>query len=529
MSAAPLSPHDTIADAMRRIVGPDQVRDDLATRALYSQDIYGRGGHVAALVVSPRSTGELSALAREAARAGRSIVARGAGMSYTGGYLPPDDGAVTIDLVRMNRILEINALDRYVVVEAGCTWAALYDALKPLGLRTPFWGPLSGIVSTVGGGLSQGNAFFGAGAYGSTADSLLTLKVVLADGTVVDTGSAGTKGGAPFFRHYGPDLAGLFTGDTGALGVKAEASLRLIPAPAHQGYASFAFTRLEDQVEAMAAMARDGVGAEVFGFDPDLQRVRMRRASLAADVKSLAAVVKNSKSILAGVRDAAKIAVAGRDFVDDAEYSAHVVCEGRSEAAVAADLDVARTHARAAGGREIENTIPKVVRAQPFTPLNNIVGPDGERWAPVHGIVPHSRAALVWREIVADFEAQKDAFTRAGVTTGCLTTTLSTHAFLVEPVFYWPSALDDIHRATVEPAALARMTSRSEDPDATAVVAEARRRVAAIFLSHGAAHFQIGRTYPYREGRKPETWALLRALKAAVDPDGRINPGSLGL
>lgn len=529
MSAAPVADASSLVESLRRIVGDVHVRDDLPTLTLYSQDIYTHAPHQAAVVVSPASTEELAAAVRAATRAGRAVIPRGAGMSYTSGYLADEAGAVLLDMTRMNRILEINEDDRYVRVEAGCTWAALYEALRPRGLRTPFWGPLSGIVSTVGGGLSQGNAFFGAGAYGSTADSLLALRVVLADGAIIDTGSASTVNGAPFFRHYGPDVAGLFTGDCGALGVKAEATLRLIPAPRAEGYASFAFGTPEASAAAMSAMARDGVGAELFGFDPDLQRVRLRRASLAADVKSLAAVVRNSKSILSGVREAARIAVAGRDFVDDAEYSVHIVCEGRSEAAVAADLALARAHAAAAGGREIENTIPKVVRANPFTPLNNVVGPEGERWAPVHGIVPHSKAAAVWRAIAEDFRAQAEAFEGANVTSGFLTTTLSTAAFLIEPVFYWHSAMGDLHRATVEPATLARLRGFPNNAAADAVVAEARRRVCAIFLEHGAAHFQIGRTYPYKEGRKPEAWRLLSALKAAVDPGRRMNPGALGL
>lgn len=520
---------EDFAERLRQIVGTAHVRDDRETTTLFSQDIYSRADETASIVVTPRSTAELSAVVGAATSAGRSVVARGSGMSYTGGYLPTEAGAVLVDMARMDRILEINEEDRFVTVEAGATWAAIYAVLKSKGLRTPFWGPLSGLVSTIGGGLSQGNAFFGAGLYGTTADSLVALKVVLADGSVLDTGSAGTIGGAPFFRHYGPDLAGLFCGDCGALGIKAEATLRLIPAPAAEGYASFAFTTREASAAAMSAIARDSIGAEIFGFDPNLQRVRLKRASLASDVRSLAAVVKGSKSFLDGVKQAARIAVAGRDFVEDAEYSVHVVCEGRSEAAVAADIDEARRRAREAGGREIENTIPKVVRAQPFTPLNNIVGPEGERWAPVHGIVPHSKAVAVWNAIEQLFAARADDLEREGVTTGFLTTTLSTHAFLIEPVFYWPSALDALHEATLEPQHRARMTGFEQNPAATALVHELRAAVARLFLAQGAAHFQIGKTYLYREGRTETAWRVLESMKAAVDPARRMNPGALGL
>ena len=67
------------------------------------------------------------------------------------------------------------------------------------------------------------------------------------------------------------------------------------------------------------------------------------------------------------------------------------------------------------------------------------------------------------------------------------------------------------------------------NPDATAMVEKARQFVLSTFSKHGAAHFQIGRTYPYRAGRDPASWHLLEQIKETLDPKGIINPGSLGL
>ena len=67
------------------------------------------------------------------------------------------------------------------------------------------------------------------------------------------------------------------------------------------------------------------------------------------------------------------------------------------------------------------------------------------------------------------------------------------------------------------------------NPAAAAVVREARRQVLAVFERFGCGHFQIGRTYPYRASRDAASWALLQAVKAAVDPAGARNPGVLGL
>ena len=80
-----------------------------------------------------------------------------------------------------------------VTVEPGCTWAALDAALKPLGLRTPFWGPMSGLASTIGGGLSQLNAMLGAGHYGTSSESVVALTMVLGDGSILRTGARGTR------------------------------------------------------------------------------------------------------------------------------------------------------------------------------------------------------------------------------------------------------------------------------------------------------------------------------------------------
>jgi hypothetical protein len=165
-------------------------------------------------------------------------------------------------------------------------------------------------------------------------------------------------------------------------GVKAEITLRLIRAPAHEAYASFSFKARNGAVAALAEIARAGVASETCGFDPGLAEVRMRRASLVSDVKTLGNVIAKQKSLLGGLKEAAKIAAAGRGFISAGDWSVHLVCEGRSEAAVAADLAGVRRIALEAGGREIENTIPKVLRAQPFTPLNNVLGPGGERGFP---------------------------------------------------------------------------------------------------------------------------------------------------
>jgi FAD/FMN-containing dehydrogenase len=513
---------------LAQIVGPDFVQDDEKLRALMSEDIWDRGG-MASLVVAPGDLDEASRAVAVAARNGAAILPRGGGMSYTGGYAAKEPGGVVFDMRRMNTIVSIDETNMTVTVQAGATWAALHEALKPRGLRTPFWGPLSGISSTIGGGLSQNNAFFGAGQYGTTAESVVSITVVLADGTVLRTGTAARAGGAPFYRFDGPDAAGLFMGDCGAFGLKAEATFRLMRAPEHEGWASFSFTQPEPCARAMADVARAGLACEAFGFDPALARLRLKRASLLADAGALAKVVTSQKSVLAGLKEGAKMALAGRSFLDEGDYSLHVVAEGRSKAGVEHDLAAIRAIVKTHGGEEVENTIPKVIRANPFTPLNNVLGPEGERWVPIHGIVRLGDAAACWSALDAAFAARRAALDAIGATTGYLITTLSTNAFLIEPVFFWPEERFALHEATVEPHYLAKLPKLPQNPAATDIIVAMRQDILDVFQRFGAAHFQLGRTYPFAQTRAPEALATLRAFKRAVDPENRMNPGVLGL
>lgn len=121
---------------------------------------------------------------------------------------------------------------------AGCTWKSLFEALNPLGLRTPYWGPLSGMYATVGGALSQNSLFHGSGLILDGRSQCDRTEVVLADGTVLETGSGSHRYSNAFWRHFGPDLTGMFTADTGAFGIKAVAVLRLQTLQSHTAYLS---------------------------------------------------------------------------------------------------------------------------------------------------------------------------------------------------------------------------------------------------------------------------------------------------
>ena len=518
----------SLLEELAAIVGKQFLLTDEHSVTLYAQDVHTKGLPALA-VAQPASTGELADIVTAVVRAGHAVIARGGGMSYTSGYVPREEGSVVIDTRRMDQVLEINAEDMYVTVQCGCTWDNLHNALAGTGLRTPYWGTLSGIRATVGGGLSQNSIFWGSARYGTAADSVIGMEVVLADGSIVRTGAGAQKNASPFFRHFGPDLTGLFTCDNGAFGFKATATLRLIPECTARSFASFDFADDGAIVKAMSDIGRANVAAECFAFDPYLQQVRMQRESIMSDVKKLAGVVKASGSVLGAIKDSAKLAIAGRAYMKDVQYSLHVMIEEQSTGAAEYGLAEARKICAAHGGKEIEDSIPKILRANPFTPLNNVVGPRGERWVPIHTIVPHSKAGSTLASINAIFETHRDEIDEHGIGVGFLLALISTNGFVIEPVFFTPDAMTEIHEDTVEDNVLRSMPGFAENEAARAVTETLRREIIALFSEAGGVHMQIGKTYPYREGLRPESWRLIEDIKKALDPETRVNPGSLGL
>ncbi len=519
---------NSLIERLTAVVGESAVTRDPAHCEYLAEDIFVRELPAGA-VVRPDDAAQLAEVVRETVNSGHAVIARGGGMSYSLGYVPVEPDSVLIDLRGMNRVLEINREDMYVTVEAGANWRKLELALEDTGLRTPYWGTLSGIHATVGGSLSQNSIFWGSGRHGSAAESVLGLDIVLADGSVLRTGSAGQRRSPPFFRHHGPDLTGLFCGDCGALGVKAAVTLRLIPRYGNQSFAAFAFDDHLATLAAMAEVSRRDLTMECFGFDPFLQRQRMRRESLAGDAKRLAGVMKSADGVGRGLAEGARLALTGRGFMKDVLWSFAVSIEERSPEQASQGLETVRAIAAEHGGWELPDSIPRLLRANPFGPLNNIIGPDGERWVPVHGIVPHSRAEAAMNAILALLEVEGDRLAQHRIGVGHLLATVRTNSTVIEPVFFWPDSLEEIHRRTVEPQHLRRVGTFPENLAARAAVHEIRAAIIRRFADLGAAHLQLGKSYPYREGLRPANWKLIRALKRQLDPNRRLNPGALGL
>ena len=415
----------------------------------------------------------------------------------------------------------------YVTVEAGVTWKTLHEALKDTDVRTPFWGPLSGGQATVGGSVSQNAILWGSTGHDVSAASVLGLEVVLADGTILETGSA-AAGLKPFFRNYGPDLTGLFLGDTGALGIKTKVTLRLMRRPAEVGFLSFNFDERSKMSRAMTAIARQGIASSCFGMDPMLQYQRIKRASMLQGVKALKGVVSTAASTFSGIRDAMRIAVAGKRFIDENGFSLHVIVDGDSTAALRSKLETARDICLEEGS-EIENSVPSMLYGDPFVAMSSAIGPDGERWAPMHGLFALSDGDAAWARIENLFDDYAERFDEHGIIVGFLLAVVSSTVFVVEPVFYWPGPRTAWSEGMLTKAELAKYKDFPNDPEVTKTVVEARDALNELFDELGAAHLQIGKKYHYRQHLQQPALDLLEAIKSAVDPERLMNPKSLGL
>lgn len=510
------------------IVGESNVSTEPTLCQLYTTDVL-TAGEPALAVIKPGSIQQLAACVKAAIAAGVAVVPRGGGMSYTSGYVPTYANSLLLDMTAMHQILDINTDDMYVTVEAGCTWAKLYEALQGTGWRTPFWGTLSGKFATVGGGLSQNCMFWGSGLYGTAADSVVSMSVVQADGSILETGSASHIHGSAWHRHFGPDLTGLFIGDNGALGFKGTVTLRLIPEQPVRTGLSFAADNAAALLAFASEVSRQQLASEVCGFDPFLQAQRLKRESVLKDLKALGGVMKAAGGLGKALKAGAQVALAGRGYMKDVKFSIHALIEERYQEVANIKEKALRQLAHKLGLREIENSIPKIMRANPFGPVNSMIGPTAERWAPVHCVAPHSKAVAIFEAVEAVYQHYEAEIAQHQIGCGYLFATVANNAIVIEPVFFWPEALNALHRYAVEPDWLKRLTEYQPNPEATAMVLQIRKAVMQAFAKHGSMHMQLGKAYPYQELLKPTAKALVSAIKQQIDPTGHINPGCLGL
>jgi len=239
-----------LARDLASIVGKKHVREARAERVTYAMDGLPTHRRVPDLVVLPGTREELIAVVRLLAAHDVPFVPRGAGTGLSGGALA-GDGSVLLVLTRLNRILHVDAANARAVVEPGVVNAKLSAAVRPHGLHyAP--DPSSQSACTIGGNVAENAGGPHCLKYGVTANHILALELLLADGSLVDIGS-------PAGEPWGPDLVGLFVGSEGNFGIATKITVRLMPLPGAIRTLLADFHSIRAAGEAVSAIIASGI------------------------------------------------------------------------------------------------------------------------------------------------------------------------------------------------------------------------------------------------------------------------------
>ncbi len=267
-----------------RIVGPDALIEDHASRLAYECDGFPIARSTPAAVVFPTTAEQVSQVIQALNRAQVPIVARGSGTGLTGGCVAYE-GGVIVSTTRMKRILEIDIASRIACVESGVLNLELTRKVQatPGGGRLQFApDPSSQKASTIGGNAATNAGGIHTLKYGVTTQHVLGFEAVLADGQIVQSRAV------PLADGIGPDFAALLCGSEGTLGLITKLWVRLTPTPSAFRTTVAIFDDSVAACRAVSSVVASGItpaamemmdGAMVrvveeafsFGFPPDAQ------------------------------------------------------------------------------------------------------------------------------------------------------------------------------------------------------------------------------------------------------------------
>ncbi|MBO0993843.1 glycolate oxidase subunit GlcD [Bacillus sp. SD088] len=213
----------SIKSQFEAIVGKENIMTSQAQRLVYSYDATPNMQAMPDLILAPRSTQEVIEIVNVCREEKIPIVPRGSGSNLCAGTVPIAGGVVLL-FKHMNQILEVDEENLTVTVQPGVITQDLIEAVERRGLFYPP-DPSSMKISTIGGNINENSGGLRGLKYGVTADYVMGLEAVLANGEVIRTGGKLAKDVA------GYNLTQLLVGSEGTLAIITEATLKLIPMP----------------------------------------------------------------------------------------------------------------------------------------------------------------------------------------------------------------------------------------------------------------------------------------------------------
>ena len=416
-----------------------------------------------AVVVFPADTVQVAAVLRAARAHGAPVVPRGSGTGLSGGSLPMP-GAVVLCLQRLNRILEMDARNHTLLAEPGVITQQIDEAAAPHGLFYPP-DPGSLKISTIGGNVAHNSGGLRGLKYGVTRNYVMGLEVVLPDGAISWLGSKCVKDVA------GYSLRDLFIGSEGTLGVITKILLKLIPRPAARATLLATYPSLEPAAATVSAIIAARIIPCTLEF---LDQTTLRCVEDYAHV----GLPTNAGALLLIETDGHPVVVEE----ESARIAELARAHGALEVRRAADPAEA---ARLAAARR--NAFSALARLQPTTILEDVTVPRSELAAMVRFIEDTARRHQLQ---VATFGHSGDG---------------NLH----------PTFLTDER----DPAAMQRVETALAE-----IVAETLRRGGTITGEHGVG---LAKKPFLPLQRDPASFALLKIIKRALDPDNLLNPGKI--
>lgn len=241
----------SLVKEFQAILNPENVMTDEADRITYACDATVLSPVMPAAVLRPTTSEGLAHTIRLCNENSLPLTIRGAGTNLSGGAVSESRGVVVVTH-GLNRIIEINTVDMYAVVQPGVITAELSAAAEEKGLFYPP-DPGTRTVSTLGGNVAENAGGLRGLKYGLTADYVMALTFFDPSGRVVKTGARTVK------CATGYNIAGLLAGSEGTLGVFDEITLKLIPQPQHQQAMMAMFTDLKPAAETVAKIIADRI------------------------------------------------------------------------------------------------------------------------------------------------------------------------------------------------------------------------------------------------------------------------------
>jgi len=468
------APVAALREALAATLPPERLRDDAESLRAYQADwswpavnaaAAGRPQGRADLVARPRDAREVQTLVRLAARHGVAVVPWGAGSGVQGASVPVRGGLV-VDLRGLDAIREVNEQAMTVTVEAGLICDRFEEALNARGLTFPHY-PASSWLSTVGGYVACRGAGVMSTRYGKIEDLVLSLEVVLPDGSLIET--------LPVPRHAcGPDLAGLFIGSEGTLGIVTAATVRVKRPPAARAYRALAFSDLASGLEAGRRMMHDGLHPPV---------MRLYDAPAAA----------HSLSRAVGAELDAPTMV--------------LVHEGRAEL-VEVEARLAVEHALACGGRELDAAIGQAWWEHRFDFYHPPYYPTlPSIWGTIDVVATYDR-------VMPAYEAMREVLTARFAQYDLRLTTHLSHWYDWGTMLY---SRVTIPRGPDDPAAAFALNE-----EIWRVGVEAALDAGAVINDHHGLGLKLA---PFLKRQYGTAYPTLMAVKRALDPGNIMNPG----